>query len=94
MDSSSSKLETILQICNSIQEKIWKREDLNIEQSHLLSLFTDIIYDTLVEYEETLNDNNESLQTITASLFNIGARSYSNVTFYFTLSLDFKSLKF
>lgn len=61
MDDSSSKLETILQICNSIQEKIWKQKDLNTEQTYLLSLFTDIIYDTLVEYEETLNDNNESL---------------------------------
>ena len=58
MDSSSSKLETILQICNSIQEKIWKQEDLNTEQTYLLSLFTNIIYDTLIEYEETLNDNN------------------------------------
>lgn len=58
MDDSSSKLETILQICNSIQEKIWKQNDLNTEQTYLLSLFTDIIYDTLVEYEETLNDNN------------------------------------
>ena len=58
MDSSSSKLETVLQICNSIQEKIWKQKDLNTEQTYLLSLFTDIIYDTLVEYEETLNDNN------------------------------------
>ena len=58
MDSSSSKLETILQICNSIQEKIWKQKDLNTEQTYLLSLFTDIIYDTLVEYEEILNDNN------------------------------------
>ena len=61
MDVSSSKLETILQICNSIQEKIWKQKDLDTEQTYLLSLFTDIIYDTLVEYEETLNDNNESL---------------------------------
>ena len=61
MDGSLSKLETILQICNSIQEKIWKQKDLNTEQTYLLSLFTDIIYDTLVEYEETLNDNNESL---------------------------------
>lgn len=61
MDSLSSKLETVLQICNSIQEKIWKQKDLNTEQTYLLSLFTDIIYDTLVEYEETLNDNNESL---------------------------------
>lgn len=58
MDDSSSKLEIILQICNSIQEKIWKREDLNTEQTYLLSLFTNIIYDTLVEYEEILNDNN------------------------------------
>ena len=58
MDDSSSKLETILQICNSIQEKIWKQEDLNTEQTHILSLFTNIIYDTLIEYEETLNDNN------------------------------------
>lgn len=58
MDSLSSKLETVLQICNSIQEKIWKREDLNTEQTYLLSLFTNIIYDTLIEYEETLNDNN------------------------------------
>ena len=58
MSNSSSKLETILQICNSIQEKIWKQEDLNTEQSYLLSLFTDIIYDTLIEYEEALNDNN------------------------------------
>ena len=58
MSDSSSKLETILQICNSIQEKIWKREDLNTEQTYLLSLFTNIIYDTLIEYEETLNDNN------------------------------------
>lgn len=61
MDGSSLKLETILQICNSIQEKIWKQKDLNTEQTYLLSLFTDIIYDTLVEYEETLNDNNKSL---------------------------------
>lgn len=58
MDGPSSKLETILQICNSIQEKIWKQEDLNTEQTYLLSLFTNIIYDTLIEYEETLNDNN------------------------------------
>lgn len=58
MDGLSSKLETILQICNSIQEKIWKQEDLNTEQTYLLSLFTNIIYDTLIEYEETLNDNN------------------------------------
>lgn len=58
MDSLSSKLETVLQICNSIQEKIWKREDLNTEQTYLLSLFTNIIYDTLIEYEEILNDNN------------------------------------
>ena len=58
MDSLSSKLETILQICNSIQEKIWKQEDLNTEQTYLLSLFTNIIYNTLIEYEETLNDNN------------------------------------
>lgn len=58
MDSSSSKLETILQICNSIQEKIWKQEGLNTEQTYLLSLFTNIIYDTLIEYEEVLNDNN------------------------------------
>lgn len=58
MSNSSSKLETILQICNSIQEKIWKQEDLNTEQTYLLSLFTNIIYDTLIEYEETLNDNN------------------------------------
>ena len=58
MDSLSSKLETILQICNSIQERIWKQEDLNTEQTYLLSLFTNIIYDTLIEYEETLNDNN------------------------------------
>lgn len=58
MDGLSSKLETILQICNSIQEKIWKQEDLNTEQTYLLSLFTNIIYDTLVEYVETLNDNN------------------------------------
>jgi len=58
MDDSSSKLETILQICNSIQEKIWKREDLNTEQTYLLSLFTNIIYDTFIECEGTLNDNN------------------------------------
>ena len=58
MSNSPSKLETILQICNSIQEKIWKQEDLNTEQTYLLSLFTNIIYDTLIEYEETLNDNN------------------------------------
>lgn len=58
MDGLSSKLETILQICNSIQEKILEQEDLNTEQTYLLSLFTDIIYDTLVEYIETLNDNN------------------------------------
>jgi hypothetical protein len=58
MSNSSSKLETILQICNSIQGKIWKQEDLNTEQTYLLSLFTNIIYDTLIEYEETLNDNN------------------------------------
>lgn len=58
MSNSSSKLETILQICNSIQEKIWKQEDLNTEQTYLLSLFTNIIYDTLIEYEKILNDNN------------------------------------
>lgn len=58
MSNSSSKLETILQICNSIQEKIWKQEDLNTEQTYLLSLFTNIIYNTLIEYEEILNDNN------------------------------------
>lgn len=58
MSNSPSKLETILQICNSIQEKIWKQEDLNTEQTYLLSLFTNIIYDTLIEYEEALNDNN------------------------------------
>lgn len=58
MSNSSSKLETILQICNSIQGKIWKQEDLNTEQTYLLSLFTNIIYDTLIEYEEILNDNN------------------------------------
>lgn len=58
MSNSSSKLETILQICNSIQEKIWKQEDLNTEQTYLLSLFTNIIYNTLIEYEEVLNDNN------------------------------------
>lgn len=59
MDSLSSKLETILQICNSIQEKILEQEDLNTEQTYLLSLFTNIIYDTLIEYVETLNDNNQ-----------------------------------
>ena len=58
MDGSSSKLETILQICNKKKKKIWKQEDLNTEQTYLLSLFTNIIYDTLIEYEETLNDNN------------------------------------
>lgn len=58
MSNSSSKLETILQICNSIQEKIWKQEDLNTEQTYLLSLFTNIIYNALIEYEEVLNDNN------------------------------------
>ncbi len=58
MSNSSSKLEIILQICNSIQEKIWKQEDLNTEQTYLLSLFTNIIYNTLIEYEEILNDNN------------------------------------
>lgn len=58
MSNSPSKLETILQICNSIQEKIWRQEDLNTEQTYLLSLFTNIIYNTLIEYEEILNDNN------------------------------------
>lgn len=58
MDGLSSKLETVLQIYNSIQEKILEQEDLNTEQTYLLSLFTNIIYDTLVEYVETLNDNN------------------------------------
>ena len=77
---------------NYIKYKLREEKVTDFEYKMILSKMNILL--SIEVYGLIKTDYDEFLQTITASLFNIGVKSYSNVTFYFTLSLDFKSLKF